>query len=203
MGIYKITNPKGKVYIGESKDIAKRMKQYAGGWLDKQWKLQRSIIKYGWENHSFEVLEECSLEQLRSRERFWQLTFNSIQEGLNLKLTGSDEMKTSDSDEVKANRSKGQQGRKHTEETLKKLSKAKKGVAKPEGFGAKIRERFKGVPLSAEHAAKIGKSHQRACLVDGVRYDSCKQAAEALRIPPGTLYNRMHSEKYKNCCYIS
>jgi len=202
VGIYKITNPKGRVYVGESADINKRQKQYAAGRANKQWKLQRSISKYGWSQHIFEIIEECSKEMLRERERYWQLFYDTLSSGLNLKLTGEGEIKTQDSDEVRQNRSKGQQGRKHSKETILKLSKAKKGVAKPEGFGDKVRQRLKGVPLSAEHSAKIGKSHERPCMVDGVRYGSCKEAAQMLQIPVGTLYNRMHSKKYSNCCYL-
>ncbi len=69
VGIYKITNPNGKVYIGQSVDIEKRIAKYK--WLSaisKQPQILRSITKHGWENHKWEVLEECNIDQLDELE---------------------------------------------------------------------------------------------------------------------------------------
>jgi len=58
IGIYKIINPFGKIYIGQSVNIEKRFKTYKA--LSKnvigQTKLYRSLKKYGAENHKFEIL---------------------------------------------------------------------------------------------------------------------------------------------------
>jgi group I intron endonuclease len=202
IGIYKIVNPKGRVYIGESTHIEKRWQQYKNGHCNKQWKLYNSIQKYGWEAHKVEVLEECTIASLRERERYWQLLHNSIAQGLNLKLTGVGELKTEDSLGVSLNRSKGQTGRRHTQETKNKLSLIRKGKPKPEGFGASIRLAKTGTNLTEQHKNNIRKSHQKACMVDGVQYSSCKEAAAVLGIPERTLQHRLHSKNYKNCCYI-
>jgi group I intron endonuclease len=53
VGIYKITNPKGKVYIGQSTNIEERMKHYINKNGKRQPKIFYSIKKYGWENHIF------------------------------------------------------------------------------------------------------------------------------------------------------
>ena len=63
-GIYKITNPKGAIYIGSSKHIEKRFAQYKNLRSNEQHKLRNSINKYGYENHNFEILEECELNLL-------------------------------------------------------------------------------------------------------------------------------------------
>ncbi len=202
MGIYKITNPKGRVYIGESCNVEKRLQQYKNGHYSKQWKLSRSIQKYGWSDHKVEVLEECALSELRERERYWQLEFNSIERGLNLKLTGIGDIKTLDSPEVSANRSRGQRGRKHTQETREKLSAIRKGKPKPDGFGEQIRLKKKGSVLSEEHKRNISKSHMKPCIVDGTEYPSCKEAAKHLTIPERTLHHRLNSKNYTNCWYI-
>jgi hypothetical protein len=67
-GIYKITNPKGKVYIGQSTNIFNRWEDYKKNKCKGQVKLYNSFKKYGFDNHIFEILEECSLEQLDKLE---------------------------------------------------------------------------------------------------------------------------------------
>lgn len=69
IGIYKITNPLNESYIGQSKDISKRFYTHKNNCTNI--KLQESIDIYGIENHSFEVLEECSIDKLIERERFF------------------------------------------------------------------------------------------------------------------------------------
>jgi group I intron endonuclease len=72
IGIYKITNPKGRVYIGQSTDIDYRKGWYRRTQAYSQPKLHNSIKKYGWENHTFEVIEECSVEYLDEKEIYWK-----------------------------------------------------------------------------------------------------------------------------------
>lgn len=88
VGIYKITNPKGRIYIGQSVDIEKRRKNYKSVTNCKQQIiLHNSLVKYGFSEHVFEVIEECSIEELNTRERYWQDYYNVLLEGLNCKLT--------------------------------------------------------------------------------------------------------------------
>jgi group I intron endonuclease len=102
IGIYKITNPKGKIYIGQSTDIEYRFYGYKKIIRCKsQKKLYNSLIKYGVENHIFSIIEECEVEVMNERERYWQDYFNVIKKGLNLKLTGYDDKMVSLSDETK------------------------------------------------------------------------------------------------------
>lgn len=72
IGIYKITNPKGEIYIGQTIGIERRKKEYSKIKSYGQPKLQNSFEKYGWENHMFEVIEECILEQLDEKEIYWK-----------------------------------------------------------------------------------------------------------------------------------
>ena len=85
-GIYKITSPSKKVYIGQSIDIEKRFKQYKRLDCKKQPKLYNSLKKYNPENHVFEIIEECLVEQLNEKEIYWKQHYNSIKEGLNCEL---------------------------------------------------------------------------------------------------------------------
>ena len=59
VGIYKITSPSGRVYIGQSVNIEKRFLSYSKLLRCKtQIKLFRSFLKYGVINHIFETIEE-------------------------------------------------------------------------------------------------------------------------------------------------
>ena len=60
IGIYKITSPSNKVYIGQSTNLEKRKDDYIKLRCDKQPKLFNSLQKYDWEQHIFEIIEECS-----------------------------------------------------------------------------------------------------------------------------------------------
>ena len=66
IGVYKITNPKNEMYIGQSSDIELRFKSHKRNAVNK--KLKESFEKYGIENHRFEVLLECSLDELKKKE---------------------------------------------------------------------------------------------------------------------------------------
>lgn len=67
IGIYKITNPIGEVYIGQSTNILKRFYSHKLNYGGS--KLKESIKKYGFENHTFELKEECPKTALLQRER--------------------------------------------------------------------------------------------------------------------------------------
>ena len=86
-GIYKITSPSGKIYIGQSVDIEKRFKQYKNLInCKRQSKLYSSFLKHTSHNHLFEIIEECEFNNLNIKERFWQEYYNVLGEkGLNLK----------------------------------------------------------------------------------------------------------------------
>ena len=71
IGIYKIQSPVGKIYIGQSTDIKKRWEYYKRLACKKQPKLYNSLNKYGSDNHIFEVIEECNIDQLDEREIYW------------------------------------------------------------------------------------------------------------------------------------
>lgn len=80
-GIYKITNPKGEIYIGQSTNIEARWENYRKLRCRDQRLLFKSLAKYGWLNHTFEIIEEC--QDLNNREQYWIKFYNSLDEGLN------------------------------------------------------------------------------------------------------------------------
>lgn len=100
IGIYKITNPKGKIYIGQSSNIEKRKVSYSKLNCKTQIKLYNSLVKYGFLSHIFEIVEECEVVELNIRERHWQDFYNVISEqGLNCKLQSTSELRAVHSQE--------------------------------------------------------------------------------------------------------
>jgi hypothetical protein len=75
IGIYKITNPNNEIYIGQSTNIINRKKDYETLKCKKQFKIFNSLKEYGWESHKWEIIEECILEQLHERERYYKIQF--------------------------------------------------------------------------------------------------------------------------------
>lgn len=87
IGIYKITNKlNNKVYIGQSNNIQRRFEEHK--YQEKNSAIHNAIKKYGLENFNFEIIEECSLEELDEKEIFWIKYYNSFEDGYNLTLGG-------------------------------------------------------------------------------------------------------------------
>jgi len=127
-GIYKITSPTGRVYIGQSNDIERRFKTYA--------KLQRkrigtgiynSLVKYGVKAHRFEIVHLIGT----------MTSDNLIREALNdaeimfiktMKENGYRMLNMTDG-------GSGSYGYKHSKETIDKLKElgtgSNSGMAKP------------------------------------------------------------------------
>ena len=101
IGIYKITSPTGKVYIGQSVNIERRFRNYKLVKCEEQIRLYNSFKKHGVNNHIFEIIEECSIELLNKKERYWQDEYNVLLEGLNCRLTLSDNFSGYMSDDTK------------------------------------------------------------------------------------------------------
>lgn len=122
-GIYKITSPSGRVYIGQSVNINKRFYTYRKLECKRQPKLYNSLKKYGYDSHLFEVIEECDINNLNIRERYWQEFYNVISErGLNLQLVDCVGKKQMHSDETKKKISEKSKGRVFSKETRLKMS---------------------------------------------------------------------------------
>lgn len=87
-GIYKITNiQNNKCYIGQAVDIEKRFSEHIkkGLGIDTPVnnKLYKAMQKDGVHSFSFEVLEECSKEELNKEERYFIDFYNSVDYGYN------------------------------------------------------------------------------------------------------------------------
>ena len=78
MIIYKITNNiNGKAYIGQTvQPFKRRLSQHRE---NRKSLISLAIKKYGWENFTAEILEEChTSEELDERERYYIAFFNTV-----------------------------------------------------------------------------------------------------------------------------
>lgn len=97
IGIYKFTNKlTGEVYIGQSKNIYKRYINHKNRYdHDKIGRedtyFHRMLRHYGFENFDFDVVEECTAEELNKKERYYISVFNSLYpNGYNISRGGYD-----------------------------------------------------------------------------------------------------------------
>lgn len=94
IGIYKITNlQNGKCYIGQSINIESRWKdEKRRAFIESDnsynYPISRAFRKYGLENFSFEVIEECPQSCLDDQEKYWISYFDSFYNGYNQTLGG-------------------------------------------------------------------------------------------------------------------
>jgi group I intron endonuclease len=193
IGIYKITSPSRKVYIGQSVNIEKRFKQYKSIYNSRlQIALNNSFKKYGVENHTFEILEECSIELLNERERYYQDFFNVLKNGLNSKLTTSKDKTGKLSNETIKKMSKSLKGKKAWNKGIKGLFL---GRVVSEETKNKLKKANAGRFYSKETRYKIAVNNPTSRIIidlnTGVFYYSIADLSRTLNINPSTLFDRL------------
>lgn len=94
-GIYVITNQiNGKQYVGLSKNCLKRwFDHYSKSYHstkkeDKEKVLYMAMRKYGRDNFSFQIIEECPENKLSEREKYWINKLDTYKNGYNETLGG-------------------------------------------------------------------------------------------------------------------
>lgn len=76
IGIYKYTNKdNGKIYIGRSVNISVRKWQHLHDPSPYSY-FDQTLAKIGEDKFNFEIIEECSIEQLQDREKYWIKYYN-------------------------------------------------------------------------------------------------------------------------------
>lgn len=204
--IYKFTSPTNKVYIGQSWNWDKRIKQYKRIDCKNQTKFYNSLLKYGFENHNFEIVHELpndvSQEVLDNYEKlYWQFYVDLGFDILNCREPGKGGKLSKESIE-KMLKTRGKWN--HTEETKKSISAAHIGKKHTKETIAKLT----GRKVSDEHLKKI-RSHRHTdetkkklknrilhgkLVLDthmGIFYESIALAAKAFNINKKTLHNRL------------
>jgi group I intron endonuclease len=155
IGIYKITSPSGKIYIGQTTNYSKRHNAYKNHKCKGQPKLFASIEKYGFINHIIEIVKECEVKDLNYYERYYQEYYESVLNGLNLRYTATTDKSGFMSEETKKKMSDSGKGKIITEEWRKNLSIAGMNRRHTEEEKQKISQANKGKIKTPEHIAKI------------------------------------------------
>ena len=82
IGIYKFTNRlTGESYIGQSSDIGRRYRNHKYRYDNTDFEntyFHQMLRHYGFDNFDFEVLEECSLNELNEKEMYYISQYNSL-----------------------------------------------------------------------------------------------------------------------------
>ena len=191
IGVYKITNPKGAIYIGSSKEIEVRFKRYKKLLCKSQPKLYNSLLKYGVDNHSFEVVCECDFSELYEQERSYGLHFNvlSKSKGLNCVIPKNGELKSSVSEESLINRSNAQKGKKASLETKIKMANSQKGRKHSEETIVKMRLNNLNTKLILD-------------LSTGIFYNGTSEVSEFNCINRHTLKNMLNGSKRNRTQFV-
>jgi len=161
IGIYKIVSPSGKVYIGQSVNVKKRWCSYDERTAGPH--LINSFNKYGFDNHIFEIIEECSIEQLNERETYWkQCELDKVNGDFSKVLFCElyDNGAGPRSEQIKEKISKSNTGKKRTEECKRKISNFQKGRPKPEGYSEKLSKILTGKTRSEEAKQRMSESRK-------------------------------------------
>ena len=139
-GIYKITSPSGKIYIGKSADIKLRWKKYLRLNCKMQTKLYNSLQKHGAEKHQFEIIHICKEEDLSDLEKHYIKLYDCFQtkDGLNLRAGG--------------------EGGKISIETRNRMSEIRKGMVFSESHKKNLSKALLGRKLPKDVREKMGKS---------------------------------------------
>jgi group I intron endonuclease len=211
IGIYKITNPKGAIYIGQAVNIERRKKDYARAGCKSQIKIYNSIIKYGWINHNFEILILCEKHELNKYERLFGLQYDVLsRKNLNLNLPNDGENLKLVSQETKNKISKSSLGNKKrlgailSIETKQKISNSLKGNVLSEETKLKISIAGKGRKVSKLTIDKLKERRSKKVInINTLEiFDSAKSVSKLFKINYSTLKNQLNNKVSNRCNFI-
>lgn len=175
VGIYKITSPSGKIYIGQSWDIEGRFKRYKRLGCKPQIKLYSSLEKHGCENHKFEIIHEFhklpTQDDLNDYEtKYWQQYRSEGSDMLNIREPGSKGRLSEETKQKLRNKPKYNLGIKQSPETVEKRVSKTRGMKRSVEQRKEISERRKGMKFSEEtklkmKMAKLGKKRSKESIL--------------------------------------
>lgn len=165
VGIYKITSPSNKIYVGQTWNTKRRIYLYSIYHCCGQRKLFNSLKKYGWESHKWEMLYELPADiDQNTLDRYESFYIDQFKEAglelLNIKNGGS-RGKHAEETKRKIGLSKigntYMKGRVMSDETKQKLSNAHKGKKLSQEQKQKLS--WKGRKHSEETKKRMGLTH--------------------------------------------
>lgn len=185
--VYRHIFPNGKSYIGITCSKPYHRRWTSGGRYRKQPKMNRAIMKYGWDNVKHEILfRDLSLDIANKIEQEMIAKYNSIENGYNISIGGGCNY-----------------GLKCSEETKQKISIANRGKHCPWSaqnllnYVKKNGAWNKGKHLSPTHYQKLTNhwerkrkpitAYNRITNEPILHFDSCENAAKVVGISPENI----------------
>lgn len=212
IGVYKITSPTNRVYVGSSVNMKERWASYRRMECDSQPRIFASLKKYGVDNHKFELITECSIEELLKLETYWGTVYNCLDRkaGLNISLPKDGEFYGGNSTEKKKRPPVKPESIAKRLATMAKMPPIvpwNKGIPWDEKTKAKLSASLKGRSTwnkgktwSEESRRKMSESTMGAiawnrrtilCLNTGVFYESSIEAAKYSKYSRQALNNML------------
>ena len=203
IGIYKITSPSGKIYIGQSINLVKRHNSYKTLDCKLQTRLYRSLKKYGFENHIFEIIENCKEVDLNIRERYWQDHYKVIDaNGLNCVLQKIDGYSGTRCEETRLRISNANKGKIRSDEHKSNLSKALKGRIIDDEWRKNMSLVKLGTKMTNTAKSKMIENRSNTLLIldvsTGIFFDTLSEAANAYNLNYKVLYRKVNGQRKNN-----
>lgn len=198
VGIYKITSPSNKVYIGQSFNIVKRWKQYRSRSLKGQKKLINSFSKYSVASHIFEIIHQLPEDIEKSVMDNYELLYCDLYKSCGIELLNLREGFNGGrmSDEAKQNLSAFWKGKNKGMKFPDYVSKMNSDRLKITNIGNKYGKKLIGTSWGRHteeskskmsKALSLGRWHiYRNDILIGIFRDSI-QASKSIGIPASTL----------------
>lgn len=212
VGIYKITSPTGKVYIGQSWNIEKRWREHRANFGKS--KLLNSLRKYGNESHDFKIIHPLPKDEIQQTLNVYEQVYLDAYrdcgvEVMNLREAGSHGTHSPETRKIISEKGKGRKmsektkaalslflkghkynvGRKRTEEHKLKISLSQKGSIHSPEHNRKNSEAKKGEKChwyGIEHG-KHPLAKKIRCQKTGIVYPTVMEAAQSIGVKRTTL----------------
>lgn len=188
--VYKLTNTvTGRFYVGSTFNLKARMKYHRYSHTRNPNKeLGTDIEKYGWDAFKVEILERCTRDTVRGRERYYIETLNAVEEGYNMvkATTYSDLMKDLNASLWKNPEYRVMMSRKSSERQKRRLQN-------PEYLQEKSRQLKRHTDSIKKPIGMFTKSGELLRTFEGVR------AAERWLIENGITESRNASSAIADC----
>lgn len=192
--IYKITSPSGRIYIGQTRNYHKRLKDYRKGKGKGQHKLRKSFLKYGLDAHTFEVVRFCSDHWLDAWEKYFIIKYDCITSGLNLKEGGANGRLSPESLQKMKDKLKGKPG-------LKGKDHPSFGKPIPEERRVRISAAHKGRKFTSEHIKNLTASLKGRKFTDAGK-EACAASRRGKKRPAQSVNVRGESNPMYGTCRI-
>ena len=213
-GIYQIKNKiNGKKYVGQSTDIEGRLKDHFRYLKNKNYKQEnehfmRAFHKYGAENFEASIIAICDEKDLNIYEPWFiniqgcanpKYGYNKTFGGEGNRATIETRKKMSRNHADVKGKNNPFYGKRHSDESRKKISESKKGKNHPfygkefsEEHKKKMSESHKGKKFSEEHKKKMSESHKGKKLSE----EHKKKISESHK---GKKFSEEHKKKISEC----